>query len=224
LHSAEKFATIASLVSDSPYPAEQIRQAYDNMLLYDEHTWGMDYPAGKTQDWSWADKSRYAYKAAGLAESILSESIKTIADKIELKQQGHHIVVFNSLSFQRTDVVRLPRFEEKEPFDLIDNETGQKVPYQIVKIDSPQAPVAYAAHRYARGQFEKHELSELVFIAEDVPSLGYKTYRISPQEKTSTFESSINVDGTSLENRFFKVAVDSQTGAIESIYDKELSR
>lgn len=224
LHCAEKFATIASLVSDSPYPAEQIRQAYDNMLLYDEHTWGMDYPAGKTQDWNWADKSLYAYKAAGLAESILSKSIKRIADRIELKQQGHHIVVFNSLSFQRTDVVRLPRFEEKEPFDLIDNETGQKVPYQIVKLDSPQAPVAYAAHRYARGQFEKHELSELVFIAEDVPSLGYKTYRISPQEKTSTFESSINVDGASLENRFFKVAVDSQTGAIESIYDKELSR
>jgi hypothetical protein len=224
LHSAEKFATIASLLSDSPYPAEQIRQAYDNMLLYDEHTWGMDYPAGKTQDWNWTDKSLYAYKAAGLAESILSKSIKRIADRIELKQQGHHIVVFNSLSFQRTDVVRLPRFEEKEPFDLIDNETGQKVPYQIVKLDSPQAPVTYAAHRYARGQFEKHELSELVFVAEDVPSLGYKTYRISPQEKTSAFESSINVDGTSLENRFFKVAVDSQTGAIESIYDKELSR
>ena len=224
LHSAEKFATIASLVSDSLYPAEQIRQAYDNMLLYDEHTWGMDYPAGKTQDWNWADKSLYAYKAAGLAESILSRSIKRIADRVELKQQGHHIVVFNSLSFQRTDVVRLPRFEEKEPFDLIDNETGQKVPYQIVKLDSPQAPVAYAAHRYARGQFEKHELSDLVFVAEDVPSLGYKTYRISPQEKTSTFESSINVDGMSLENRFFKVAVDSQTGAIESIYDKELSR
>jgi len=224
LHSAEKFATIASLVSDYAYPAEKIRQTYDNVLLYDEHTWGMAYPVGKTQDWDWADKSLYAYKAAGLTESILFESLERIADKIELKEQGPYIVVFNSLSLRRTDVVRLPRFAEKEPFDLIDEDTTQKVPYQIVKLDNPQAPVTYAAHRYARGQFEKHELSEIVFVAEDVPSLGYKTYRISPQDKTSTFESSINVDGMSLENRFFKVTLDSQSGAVESIYDKELSR
>ncbi|MCX5638162.1 MAG: glycosyl hydrolase-related protein, partial [Planctomycetota bacterium] len=223
LHSAEKFATIASLVGNYAYPAEQIRQAYDNMLLYDEHTWGMAYPAGKTQDWNWADKSLYAYKAAGLAESILSESLGKIADKLELKEQGRHIVVFNPLSFQRTDVVRLPRFTEEGPFDLIDQE-GQKVPYQIAELDSPQAPSPYSAHRFARGQFERHELFELVFIAEDVPSLGYKTYRISPKEQTSPFSSTTMVGDTSLENRFFKVTLDSQTGAVESIYDKELSR
>ena len=221
---AEKFATIASLVGSYAYPAEQIRQAYDNMLLYDEHTWGKDYPAGKVQDWSWADKSLYSHKAAGLAESILFESLEKIADKIELTEQGPHIVVFNSLSIQRTDVVRVSRFAHKEPFDLIDDDTGQKIPYQIVELDSPQASVPYAAHRYGRGQFEKDELFELVFVAEDVPSLGYKTYRISAAEKTGPFSNSIVVGDTSLENRFFKITLDSQTGGVVSIYDKELSR
>jgi hypothetical protein len=224
LHSAEKFATIASLVSDYAYPAEKIRQAYDNVLLYDEHTWGMAYPVGKTQDWDWADKSLYAYKAAGLTESILFESLERIADKIELKERGPYIVVFNSLSLRRTDVVRLPRFAEKEPFDLIDEDTGQKVPYQIVKLDGPQAPSLYSAHRYARGQFEQQELFELVFIAEGVPSLGYKTYRISPKDETGPLSSSIVVGDASMENRFFKVTLDSQSGAVESIYDKELLR
>ena len=224
LHSAEKFATVASLASDYAYPAEKIREAYDNVLLYDEHTWGKDYPAGKLQDWAWNEKSHYSYKAAGLTQPILSGSLDRIANKIELKEQGRHIVVFNSLSFQRTDVVRVSRFDVKEPFELIDEDTGQKVPYQIVELDSPQAPVPYAAHRYGRGQFENKELFELVFAAKDVPSFGYKTYRLEAKKKATGFSSSVVVGESSLENRFFKVALDSQTGAIESIYDKELSR
>jgi len=224
LHSAEKAGTIASLVSDHGYPSEKIRQAYDNVLLYDEHTWGRAYPAGKGQDWAWNEKSHYAYKAAGLAESILHESLERIANKIELDRQGRHIIVFNSLSFSRTDVVRVPRFDAEEPFDLVDEETGQKVAYQIVELDGPLAPLPYAAHRYGRGQFERHELFELVFVAKDVPPIGYKTYRISQRKEAASFPSGVVVGQSSLENRFFKVTLDPQTGAVGSIYDKELSR
>ncbi|MCK4417605.1 MAG: hypothetical protein KAV99_05515, partial [Candidatus Latescibacteria bacterium] len=224
LHSAEKFATVASVVSNCPYPAETIRRAYDNLLLYDEHTWGMASPIGKAQDWNWNDKSHCAYKAAGLTESISDSNLDRIADLIELKQEGRHIVVFNSLSFQRTDVVRVPRFAVEEPFDLFDEETGQKIPYQIVELDSPQAPVPYAAGRYARGQFNPPELFDLVFVAEDVPSLGYKTYRLAPKEEATPFSTSVVVGEMSLENRFFRVTLNPQTGAIESIYDKQLFR
>ena len=224
LHSAEKYATVASLVSDFRYPAEEIRQAYDDVLLYDEHTWGRDYPAGKVQDWAWNEKSHYAYRAAGLVEPILSGSLDRIARKIELKESGRHIVVFNSLSFKRTDVVRVRRFAVTEPFDLIDEETKQKVPYQFVKLDGPLAPVPYSAYRYARGQFEKHELSDLVFVAEDVPSVGYKTYHLVPRDEKVSFAGNVVVREDGLENRFFKLVLDSRTGAIKSIYDKELSR
>jgi alpha-mannosidase len=224
LLSAEKCATIASLVADYRYPAEQIRQAYDCMQLYDEHTWGRAYPAGKEQDWSWSDKSRYAYKAAGLAEPILQQSLQTIADRIELKEQVRHIVVFNPLSIKRADIVKVPRFDVEESFDLIDETTGQKVPHQIVQLDSPLAPVPYAAHRYARGQFERKELFELVFVAEDVPAVGYKTYRLSPKKEAAHFSAELSVGKNTLENRFFKVTLDPQTGAVKSIYDKELSK
>jgi hypothetical protein len=240
LHCAEKFAAVASLVSDYTYPAEEIRQAYDNMLLYDEHTWGKDYPAGGVQDWAWHEKSHYAYKAAGLAESILSGSLESIAGKVVLSeakdlapagqmlrlpaQQGRHIVVFNSLSIERTDVVRVTRFDARGAFDLIDEQTGEAVPYQVGQLDSPLAPVPYAAQRYARGQFEKHELFDLVFVAEHVPPLGYKTYRLLPTQKVAPGASGVGVGGNTLENRFFKVTLDPATGGVASIYDKELSR
>ena len=124
LHAAEKFATMASLLADYPRPPDKsfwitthgrypdlnrtLGEAYENALLYDEHTWGMAHPAGTLQDWSWSDKSRYAYRAAGLAESILGGSLGAIADRIALDKDGQHLVVFNALSVTRTDVVRVP--------------------------------------------------------------------------------------------------------------------
>jgi hypothetical protein len=224
LLSAEKAATVASLVSDYTYPADKINQAYDNMLLYDEHTWGKDYPAGEIQDWGWNEKSHFAYKAAGLTQGVLTESIDRIAGKIRLEQPQRHVVVFNPLAFDRTDVVRVARFAQDKPFDLIDNETGKKVAYQIVELDGPLAPLPYAPQRWARGQFEKHELFDLVFVAENVPSMGYKTYRLAPREDKPAAESGTRAAQNSLENRFFKVTLDPKTGAIASLYDKELSR
>ena len=224
LQSAEKSATIASLVGDYKYPADELREAYDNMLLYDEHTWGRDYPEGEVQDWSWNEKSQYAYKAAGLVKPILSGSLESIAHKIELNEDGQHIVVFNSLSFERTDVVRVEKFLVKEPFDLIDTDGGAKVAYQRVRLDGPQAAAPYSAYRHARGQFEEHELFDLVFVADAVPSMGYKTYRIVPMEEADSSAGDITVGQGEIENRFFKVVLDSATGAVKSIYDKELSR
>jgi len=224
LLSAEKAATIAFLTGNYTYPAEKISQAYDNMLLYDEHTWGKDYPTGEAQDWAWNEKSHYAYKAAGLTQSVLTDSLARIADHIRLEQRQQHLVVFNPLAFDRTDVVRVTRFPQDKPFDLIDDQTDQNVAYQMVELGGPLAPVPYAAQRWARGQFEKHELSDLVFVAENVPSLGYKTYRLAPREDKPAFKSDVKVTPSGIENRFFKVALDPRTGAIASLYDKDLSR
>ena len=118
LLSAEKAATIASLVCEQPYPAEKIARAYDDMLLYDEHTWGKDYPAGELQDWAWNEKSHYAYRAAGLAQSVLTDGLGRIAESIRLEQAGPHVVVFNPLAFDRTTVVQVTRFAMDKPFDL----------------------------------------------------------------------------------------------------------
>ncbi len=224
LNSAEKLATIAKLIGDHPYPADDIRDAYDNMLLYDEHTWGKAYQIGKIQDWAWSEKSRYSYKAAGLADTILSRSVDRIAELIDLEEENKYITVFNALSYPRTDLVTLDRFDFEGAFDLIDTETGNNVTYQIIELDSPQSPVPHSAGRYARGQFEPAELFSISFVAENVPPLGYKTYKIVPEEKTIDFKSDLVVNDTSLENKFFIVKLNSKTGTIESIYDKQLNK
>jgi len=108
LTSAEKLAACAALVSDYAYPADTLAEAYDHALLYDEHTWGMAHPIGPAQDACWSQKAEHAYRAAALAHDVLLKSTNRLADQIRLTDEGYHIVVFNPLSWQRTDVVHLP--------------------------------------------------------------------------------------------------------------------
>jgi len=225
LHAAEKFATIASVVGDLPPRTEKLADAYEHLVLFDEHTWGMARPIEVAQDWNWSDKSRCAYRAAGLTDSLLSESTEAVARMVKVKGRDPYITVFNPLSFPRTDVVRVTSFDAPGAFDLVDESTGKRVPHQVTELTDPLAPVPYAAERYAMGQRSTHELFDLVFTAEDVPSLGYKTYRLSPRKrKAAAASGSLKVRDTGLENRFFKVRLDPRTGAIASIYDKELKR
>ncbi|MDO9464419.1 MAG: glycoside hydrolase family 38 C-terminal domain-containing protein [bacterium] len=262
LNQAEKFAAIASIVSNYTYPGKEIEDAYDNTILYDEHTWGLGQVAGPGHDGNWSEKSNYAYRASALAHNILSKSLNKITDEIKIADDGYHINIFNSLSWKRTDLVRmlfcdhtpcesslyLKYSEDKsyyspagcraigrpiinlpielieKKFKIIDLETKQEVPFQIIKLKSPQDPLPYAAHRYALGEVNPAERFELIFVAENVPPMGYKTYQIMPIKDKQGFSSSICIGKTILENRFFKIKIDTDTGSIMSIYDKELQR
>lgn len=235
LSSAEKLATMSHLLLNSKnYPSSDIRDAYNNMMLYDEHCWGMWSTVGDIQDWAFDEKSSYSYKAAGLTELISSGVInmydkssfasnaRDIANSITFDEEGQHIVVFNALSFNRNDLVNIPNFLFKEPFEIIDTETGQNVPHQIIELDSPQSPVPHAAGRYANAQFNSPEGFNLAFVADNVPAMGYKTYRIVSAENSSVASTSLVLTDKSIENRFFKIALNAETGTVASIYDKEL--
>lgn len=220
----EKLATVASLAGNLPYPADDIRKAYDDMMLYDEHTWGKDYPAGRLQDWAWNEKSRYAYRAAGLAQQIANASVEHIVNRIERQEDGHYVVVFNPLSFARTDIVRVPKCpgSGSQIFDLSSSSQEPEL-CQYVNLAGPHSPVPYAAYRYARGQFEPHELRDLVFVARDVPPLGYKVFKIGDKASASP-PNDLAVGPDTLESRFYRIRIDSKTGGISSIYDKQLKR
>jgi len=264
LLAAEKFAACAALVSDYEYPAEALREAYDSTLLYDEHTWGMAHPLGPAQDGCWSQKSQLAYRAAALTHDILVKSTNKIADEAHLVREGCHLLVFNPLTQERTDVVSVPAAPPdpcgrpmhwaypapgegrppvlvsgtavgrgimhlppsllEQPFELIDLSSGRSVPYQIVTLEDPLAARPLAAYRYALGGVDPTHLKELVFVAENVPPLGYKTYRIVPVAQPPSFESGLQTGEHLLESRFYRVTLDPQSARVASIYDKELQR
>ena len=239
LHSAEKLAAMTHVLLNTPqYPSDLITEAYNNMMLYDEHCFGKGYPKGDIPDWTYIEKKYYAYKASGLTEFIASDSKDNlysreyytpnagdIAKSIAFQEEGRYIVVFNSLTFKRNDLVTVKYFRDEELFEIIDTETGEPVPYQVTTIDSPLSPESHAARRFARGQHSREESSNLVFVARNVPSMGYKTYRIVPKKsRAAAKSSSLLLSDHAIENRFFKVILNPETGTVASIYDKELDR
>lgn len=223
---AEKFATIDELVgTDRPYPRAGIDQTYKDLLVYTDHTYGMDNwywehvllqrakgvlhsPEFDYIKESWEDKKEYAYSAARTSDQLLGNSMAGLAAKIPADERT--IVVFNSLSWPRTDVVRVLHRALKIGrndvyYNIVDNATGERVPYQAVLGDRLQNTIA--------------------FIAKDVPALGYKTYRMETVEKPPVFTApAASVSGNVVENEFYRVELDPASGGVSSIFDKELKR
>ncbi len=109
-------------------------------------------------------------------------------------------------------------------FELIDAETGERVPHQVSRIPDASYPMRFAAERHCLAGHLAEHLSILNFIARDVPAVGYKTFKVVRRRRKPSAETDLRLDSNTLENRFYKVVLDEQTGAVVSIYDKELRR
>ena len=262
LAAAEKWASFAAAGAGYQYPADTLAEAYDAAMLYDEHTWGMSQCYGPAQEACFSQKRQNAYRAAALAHDVLVKSSNRLVDEIALEDAGQHIVVFNHLSWPRSDVVRalfhlpepcsrpmywtapagdqpsmmvagtamgrnvqhLSASLATEPFDLVAADTGEAVPYQVLPLSGPEQPSPFAAYRVGLVDVDPGHAWELIFQAEDVPSCGYRTYRIVPTQAGRDWPSDLKVADNSLENRYYRLHLDPTSGAIASIWDKELGR
>lgn len=108
LPAAERLACMAAATVDHPYPKRVLFDAYEDALWYDEHTWGHHFPAGPTMRASLAEKTVHAYRAEALAHDVASKSMARIADRVRVDGPGFHLVVFNPLAHDRSDLVSHP--------------------------------------------------------------------------------------------------------------------
>jgi alpha-mannosidase len=67
-------------------------------------------------------------------------------------------------------------------------------------------------------------LRELLFVAKDVPALGYKTYKVATTTRTETppkvDNAELMIEPSSLANEFYNITFDHQTGWLKSIFSK----
>ena len=204
LTAAEKFATMNALLQNSfsAYPAQALTDAWE-AAIYPDHGWGGKN--GHITDQLFREKFEFARNTG---KEILYESLDAIASKIKFNgKQRYAVTVFNPLSWERTDPVTVTLDavnRQNTRFRIIDV-SGKEIPYQLI-----------ANHRY---DTDREELLTFTFIAENIPSVGYKTYYIVDNEKPAEI-SGTQIEGTVYENRFYRVALGK--GGIASLYDKEL--
>ncbi len=98
-------------------PADRLRQAWRNCLLYDEHTWGahcsISQPESEFTKAQWKIKAQFAHRAAKLSRSLLRESAEQLARLIGTDGPG--VLVFNPLSWTTGGIVSLKLPEGQSP-------------------------------------------------------------------------------------------------------------
>jgi alpha-mannosidase len=140
------------------------------------------------------------FKSKEISQKLISDAGATLSAGVRRSTPAQiPVVVLNSLSWRRTDVVQC---EVKLPAGwsgaALHDQAGHNIELEIIPAKSAGDPVT------------------LVFLAEDVPSTGYRTYYL---EQASAAASSKPISGNTFENSFFRVALGKS--GLKSLYDKQ---
>ena len=186
---AESFALIASEWGGQ-YPARDFEHSWRNTGFNQFH----DLLCGSAIHGSYEMSKKLYEESMSQARGALNQSLDLIASRISTNGPGVPIVVFNPLSWTRTDTVEVP-----SPF------AGEDI---CVRITDGKG-------RVCAGQ---NVGDKLRFTARDVPSLGYKVFWAN--RSTEPMSTQVKATGTTIENSFFKLTIDPKAGVITDLYDK----
>ena len=213
LVTAEKFSAIAATSGYRDYyPERDIDEAWKIVLRNQFH----DILDGSSIGPVYDEVAGFYRQARARGERALDFSLETISNAIDTRGEGFPVVVYNPLFWERTepafaDVVVPPDAKTAKPWAgtlrMTDGE-GRDVPVQVLE-------------KRAQGD---NTLFRVVFMAADVPSLGYKLYRLIQAEAGWSGPEGVRAAASELENDFLKVRLDPKTGWIESLYDKAAGR
>lgn len=184
----EAFSILAMLQGHA-YPQDELAKGWETILINQFHD---ILPGSSIKEVYEVTNAEYR-EVLKSGNKMLDSALKGIAASIPVKDKS--VVVFNSLSFDRSDVVEIPCPEGLEKARIVDGQ-GNSLPSQIVE--------------------EKGE-KKVLFFATDVPAKGYKTFSILPGEGAE--EEGPVVELPRLENRFFSLELN-EDGTIDSFYDK----
>jgi len=201
-----------------------VNKAAENMLLFDEHTFGAaishghqlfwkygdDFRINKAEDnyyfleKSWEEKSAYTKQAEKviwpLKRNLLFELVKSVKDT------SAHVTVYNSLPWTRSGRVKL--------FESYYENPAHEVP-PITAVKDLESGKIIPVH-------QDHNL--LSFDATDIPAGGYKTFAVVENPGGISSSLSANEQRNVLENKYFKLIINPSTGTLQSVFDKQNNR
>lgn len=194
-----------------------IGEAFENSLLFGEHTWGLDVKTTMGYDRhydrknflkhkddasyvrmekSWDEQRTRAVKVSEYSLKIQDNLLKSLAQNICCTSP--HVVVFNQLGYKRDAWVDIPYGHEFEDF--------------LDARDSSAVSIADAG-------------GCLKAYVRNIPALGYTTL-VSSKVNSYVASAAVSSDGeyASAENDYYKLMVDKGDGRIISLYDKSLKK
>jgi hypothetical protein len=174
------------------YPVHDFQQAWRNVLLYSEHTWGawcsISEPFRRETREQWTIKQSYAVAADRESRDLLSRALG--------REQSHAVIlsldVFNTASWPRTEVVAVPKYLAAEEMTIVD-EAGHAAPTQ----------------RLRNG--------EIAFQPADVPAVAAKRFTLRRGATPVTPAKPARANGLTLDNGVIQVRLDPDNGGIADL-------
>ena len=194
---AEKFASLASLYGRA-YPQDVMELNWKNLLFDHFH----DIMPGSGIAVNYLDAKRNLENVDRAANDVTLGSLREIAAHVNTQGDGVPVMVFNPLSWPRTEVTEL---EAQLPaparqIAVVDS-SGKPAEAQLLSIDK-----------------ETHRAKFL--LLSHTPSLGYQTYFVRAAVTAPAVHSMLKASADALENEFIRVKIDPQTGCMTSLFDK----
>jgi alpha-mannosidase len=193
LREAEIWSVLAG--NQHRYPQQELLQTWRAFLTTQFH----DIIPGSSIPEVYDDAQTTYSQVFNVAHKLASDARQTVAGRVSAPAGA--MLVFNSLSWPRTDVVRMTLARNDDKFHIVD-EHDEIVPMQILGL-------------------EKNQVSCL-FLAKEVPSLGYAAYRIVAGRKKAAWP----INQTSVQTvitPFYKIKWN-EYGQLERLYDREQER
>ncbi|MBN2313425.1 MAG: hypothetical protein JXM79_05810 [Sedimentisphaerales bacterium] len=188
--------TLWAMLDPEHYPAEQFYEAWRSVILYDEHTWGahcsISQPDSDFTKAQWKIKQAFALNAEVQSYNLLNNAL---AKHRTTEKNVTAIDVFNTSSWNRTDLVILPK-SISVPGGIITEIDGKNVKSQRLSTD------------------------ELAFLAENVAPFSAKRFIF--QSGKASAPDNVTAHGAELNNGVISLTVNDQTGAIQSLKWKGL--
>lgn len=214
---AEFLNTLSPLWGVSvPGATDVIANAYENSLLYGEHTWGGaywwiygNYLAHYGDKWrderkagrfdriesSWAEHTAYIENADRLVRPLLADQMQTLAEAVA--EDGDRVLVFNPLPWPRIGGIAVAQLGETK-FDR--QNPG------ILTTPSGEAQALYDL----RG-------TQIRLWPSCVPPMGYCTLKYVPDLPDYVHLPHLDRDKAILHNNWLRAKLDTHRGTIESL-------
>jgi alpha-mannosidase len=197
-------ATLPGKVSDR---IEAINSA---LLFYTEHTVGyhasVSEPFHKNTMEQRALKESYAWEAARRAKMLGEESMGLLQNYIA-REEAPSLVVYNTLNWNRSGLLTV----------YIDHQIIPRyTSFSIVDKNGTEAKAQPVEH-HSDGTY-------WAVWVDDVPAFGFRKFVINVEKESPAQPQVINKDERNeMGNRWYKITIDNNRGAITSIIDKELN-
>ncbi|WP_315785406.1 alpha-mannosidase [Fischerella sp. JS2] len=216
LYQAQLFAAIATIRCGVNYPKAELETAWKQVLFNQFH----DILPGSSITEVYEDALPQWQAVEKVGAKILEDSLRAIATQIAFptppQPDSLPVVVFNSLNWQRSEVVTVPL-----PSTTVPNQTWQIYDHSGNQVVS-----------------QLGEASTLLFLAGNIPPVGYRIFWLCPcqhKNANNTTQSGntklslqkqeqFSLERLTLENEFLRVIIDEQTGNLSTVFDKVNNR